>query len=196
MSDPGISRLRDCAVRLAAGDLAGAAEALGEVDPRHLGTGDKLAAIAGTEIWTYEDLVIGDGGDGARASLFQTLRSLIELQNEGRPERLLAVKYPYTAHVLVRQILDEAAGLAREGPVKVVFIEGFPQTVNPMTGGFIDRLFRDRMPAGVEYHRFVARPEMRDALPTLPGGLPLIEDRLRVMIPESFLPEVDPGLFR
>ncbi|HEY0513321.1 MAG TPA: hypothetical protein VGH73_15535, partial [Thermoanaerobaculia bacterium] len=130
---------------------------------------------------------------GSERLAFAELRRLIERQSEGVPERLLAVKYPYTAHILVRQILGEAAELAREGTVKVVFVEGFAQTVNPMTGGFIDQLFQSHLPPGVEYHRFVARPEMRAALPNLPGGLLLIEDRLRPLIPGSFLQTIDGG---
>jgi hypothetical protein len=129
---------------------------------------------------------------GSERLPFAELRRLIDLQLDGGGPRLLAIKYPYTAHILARQIADEAALLAREGPVKVVFVEGFEGTVNPLTGGYLDQLLRESLPAGVEYHRFVASTALRRQLPILPGALPLIRERLEPLIPDSFVPAIDP----
>ena len=128
---------------------------------------------------------------GSERMRFARLRELIERQSAGSPERLLGIKYPYTALILVRQIAREAAELARLGPVKVLFVEGVEGSVNPLTGGYIDQLFRELLQPGIEYHRFVARGGMREELPNLPGGLPLIHDRLARRIPGSFEPGID-----
>lgn len=127
---------------------------------------------------------------GSERISFAKMRELLERQSTGQPERLLGIKYPYSALLLVRQIAREAAELARGGPVKVLFVEGLEGSVNPLTGGYIDELFRELLQPGIEYHRFVARGGMREELPNLPGGLPLIHDRLAARIPDSFEPGI------
>lgn len=120
---------------------------------------------------------------GSERLSFDRLRSLVREQGRGAPDRPLALKYPYTARYLAASIATEALATAEHADVTVVFIEGVAGTVNPGTGGLLDRelsALLARTP--VTYRRLSAPAGSRSLLPRGPGGLPLIHDRLAAHI--------------
>ncbi len=133
-----------------------------------------LLSFEGTERWSFEEL-----------------RLRIDRQLAGPVERPFAPKYPLAARHLADEVGREAERFARDGPVAVVFVEGVVGRVNPATGGLVDRLLRERTPAGSLYFRYAASAEARETLPDLPGGLPLVEDHLARLVPRMFVPELD-----
>jgi hypothetical protein len=122
---------------------------------------------------------------GSERMKFDRFRELIEAQNEGRAERLVMLKYPYTAHYIAAGISAEVSELA--GSVRVVFIDGIAGALNPATGGIIDSELRAALAGRAEYVRVFGVEGSRQMLPDHPGGLPVVFDRLWERI-ETTLP--------
>ena len=68
---------------------------------------------------------------------FDRFRELLDAQNRGTAERLLAIKYPHTARIIASSVAHEARRLCEDGPVHVMFIDGIGGW-NPTTAGHID----------------------------------------------------------
>lgn len=107
---------------------------------------------------------------------FARFHELIDAQNRGRAERLMMLKYPYTARWIAAGIARDAERLADGADVLVFFVEGVAGSINPMTGGLIDSELRQALAGRAVYHRVWART--RAILPCHAGGLPLMAARL------------------
>jgi hypothetical protein len=103
---------------------------------------------------------------------FDRFRELLDAQNAGAAERLLAIKYPHTARFVAASIAEEA--IAADGPVHVMFIDGIGGW-NPTTAGQIDVELRASLPDAITYNHVTAR-DLYHELPPFAGGiLPVIE---------------------
>ena len=108
---------------------------------------------------------------------FGRFRELLDAQNRGQCERLMMLKYPYTARCIAAGIVREAGRLAAGAAVQVFFVEGVAGSINPMTGGLIDSELRQALAGLAGYHHLSA--STRAMLPCHAGGLPLMAARLR-----------------
>lgn len=105
---------------------------------------------------------------------FDRFRELMDAQNNGAAERLMAIKYPHTARIIAASVAAEAKALSELGPVHVLFIDGIGGW-NPTTAGLIDAELHAMLPAAVPYRHETAR-EIRQELPPCAGGiLPVID---------------------
>ncbi|MBV8543301.1 MAG: hypothetical protein JO093_12575 [Acidobacteria bacterium] len=103
---------------------------------------------------------------------FDRFRELLDAQNAGAAERLLAIKYPHTARFVASSIAEEA--MAADGPVHVMFIDGIGGW-NPTTAGQIDVELRASLPDAITYNHITAR-DLYHELPPFAGGiLPVIK---------------------
>lgn len=130
---------------------------------------------------------------GLRASermTFDRFRELLAAQLAGAPERLAALKYPFTARVIAAGIGAEARAVAGHDDVKVLFIDGVGGW-NPATSGLIEARLRAELPPGIDFHRIVGNNDMYAALPNAPGGIVFVMDALRSMTEALFDPSVD-----
>jgi hypothetical protein len=113
------------------------------------------------------------GLSGSERMTFDRFRALLDAQNSGVPERLLAIKYPHTARVIAANVVSEAAGLREAGPVHVMFIDGIGGW-NPTTAGQIDVGLQASLPPDVGYRRVTGR-DLYSELPPFAGGvLPVV----------------------
>ncbi|MGA8807875.1 MAG: hypothetical protein WB973_08345 [Thermoanaerobaculia bacterium] len=103
---------------------------------------------------------------------FDRFRELLDAQNAGAAERLLAIKYPHTARFVAASIAEEAIAI-ETGPVHVMFIDGIGGW-NPTTAGQIDVELRASLPDAITYNHITAR-DLYHELPPFAGGiLPVI----------------------
>lgn len=131
---------------------------------------------------------------GSERLRFDRFRELIAAQNEGDPERLVMLKYPYTAHYIAAGIDAEVRELAGSRPVRVVFIDGIAGALNPSTGGLIDDELRAALAGRAEYTRVFGREGSRQLLPDHPGGLPVVFEALWQRIAETMPHELAGGV--
>lgn len=110
---------------------------------------------------------------GSERMTFDRFRELLDAQNSGSAERLLAIKYPHTSRIIAAHIAAEASELCGRGPVHVMFIDGVGGW-NPTTAGHIDAELHATLPAGVAYHRVTARDAYADLPPHAGGVLPIV----------------------
>jgi hypothetical protein len=103
---------------------------------------------------------------------FDRFRELVDAQNLGAAERLLAIKYPHTARFVAASIADEAKAID-DGPVHVMFIDGIGGW-NPTTAGQIDVELRASLPDAITYNHVTARDLYHDLPPFAGGILPVI----------------------
>jgi hypothetical protein len=130
---------------------------------------------------------------GLRASermTFDRFRELLAAQSAGAPERLAALKYPFTARMIAAGIGAEARAMAGQDDVKVMFIDGVGGW-NPATSGLIEARLRCELPPEIEFHRIVGNNDMYATLPNAPGGILFVMDALRSMTETLFDPSVD-----
>jgi hypothetical protein len=105
---------------------------------------------------------------------FDRFRELLDAQNAGAAERLMAIKYPHTARFVAATVAAEAIAAAEDGPVQVMFIDGIGGW-NPTTAGQIDIELRASMPATITYNHVTAR-DLYGELPPFAGGiLPIVK---------------------
>jgi len=104
---------------------------------------------------------------------FDRFRELLDAQNGGAAERLLAIKYPHTARVIAATITTEATQLAESDPAHVMFIDGIGGW-NPTTAGRIDTELRAALPAAIGYSRVTSRDAYHDLPPCAGGILPVL----------------------
>ncbi|HXH37822.1 MAG TPA: hypothetical protein VNN08_04300, partial [Thermoanaerobaculia bacterium] len=123
---------------------------------------------------------------------FDHFRELLAAQLSGAPERLAAMKYPYTARAIAAGIGAEAREVAEEGDVKVLFVDGVGGW-NPATSGLIEACLRAELPPRIDFHRIVGDNAMYAALPNATGGIVLVMDALWSMTGSLFEPELDLG---
>jgi len=103
---------------------------------------------------------------------FDRFRELLDAQNAGAAERLLAIKYPHTARFVAATVADEAKAI--DGAVHVLFIDGIGGW-NPTTAGQIDVELRASLPATITYNHVTAR-DLYHELPPFAGGiLPVVK---------------------
>jgi len=103
---------------------------------------------------------------------FDRFRELLDAQNAGAAERLLAIKYPHTARFVAATVADEAKAI--DGPAHVLFIDGIGGW-NPTTAGQIDVELRASLPAAITYNHVTAR-DLYHELPPFAGGiLPVVK---------------------
>jgi hypothetical protein len=104
---------------------------------------------------------------------FDRFRELLDAQNAGAAERLLAIKYPHTARFVAATVAAEAIA-AEDGPVHVMFIDGIGGW-NPTTAGQIDVELRAALPDAISYNHVTAR-DLYHELPPFAGGiLPVVK---------------------
>jgi hypothetical protein len=104
---------------------------------------------------------------------FDRFRDLLDAQNAGVAERLLAIKYPHTARFVAASVADEAKAVD-DGPVHVLFIDGVGGW-NPTTAGQIDVELRASLPDAITYNHVTAR-DLYGELPPFAGGiLPIVK---------------------
>ncbi|HEX7680999.1 MAG TPA: hypothetical protein VF713_22875 [Thermoanaerobaculia bacterium] len=130
---------------------------------------------------------------GLRASermTFDRFRALLAAQLAGAPERLAALKYPFTAKVIAAGIGAEAREIAGHDDVKVLFVDGVGGW-NPATSGLIEARLRAELPPEIDFHRIVGDNAMYATLPNAPGGIVFVMDALRSMTEALFDPSVD-----
>jgi hypothetical protein len=121
---------------------------------------------------------------------FDAFREILDAQAAGAPSRLVALKYPQTAHATAHGIAAEAAMLNEDGAVKVLFIDGVGGW-NPATSGLIEASLRSELPPSVDFHRVVGDDAMYSALPNAPGGMLFVMDALQSMTARIFEPGTD-----
>lgn len=119
---------------------------------------------------------------------FARFRELVDAQNRGQAERLLMLKYPYTARCIAAGISREVEQLAG-GDVHVFFVEGVAGSINPMTSGLIDAELRQVLAGRAAYHRLSA--STRAMLPCHAGGLPLMARRLWEHLDETIADDAE-----
>ncbi|MGH9422799.1 MAG: hypothetical protein ACRD3J_22690, partial [Thermoanaerobaculia bacterium] len=100
---------------------------------------------------------------------FDRFRELLDAQNAGAAERLMAIKYPHTARIIATSVAEEAKELREREPVHVVFVDGIGGW-NPTTAGLIDAELHAMLPADIPYRHDTAR-EIRNELPDCAGGI-------------------------
>ena len=130
---------------------------------------------------------------GLRASermTFDRFRALLAAQVAGAPERLAALKYPFTARVIAAGIGAEAREVAGHDDVKVLFVDGVGGW-NPATSGLIEARLRAELPPEIDFHRIVGNNDMYATLPNAPGGIVFVMDALQPMTEALFDPSVD-----
>jgi hypothetical protein len=103
---------------------------------------------------------------------FDRFRELLDGQNAGAAERLLAIKYPHTARFVAASIADEAKAID-DGPVHVMFIDGIGGW-NPTTAGQIDVELRASLPDAITYNHVTARDLYHELPPCAGGILPIV----------------------
>ena len=121
---------------------------------------------------------------GSERMKFDRFRELLDAQDNGSAERLLAIKYPHTSRIIASSVAAEAGALREKGAVHVMFIDGIGGW-NPTTAGLIDVELRATLPAAVTYHRVTARDAYYE-LPPFAGGLLPIIDALAASPPSLF----------
>jgi hypothetical protein len=121
---------------------------------------------------------------GSERMTFDRFRELLDAQNNGTAQRLLAIKYPHTSRVIASSVAAEAEELSARGPAHVMFIDGIGGW-NPTTAGLIDVELRAKLPAAVTYHRVTSRDSYHE-LPPFAGGLLPIVDALAANPPSLF----------
>jgi hypothetical protein len=114
---------------------------------------------------------------------FDRFRELLDGQNAGAAERLLAIKYPHTARFVAASIADEAKAID-DGPVHVMFIDGIGGW-NPTTAGQIDVELRAALPDAITYNHITAR-DLYGELPPFAGGILPIVNALAANPPSLF----------
>jgi hypothetical protein len=114
---------------------------------------------------------------------FDRFRELLDAQNAGVAERLLAIKYPHTARFVAASIADEAKAIG-EGAVHVLFIDGIGGW-NPTTAGQIDVELRAALPDAITYNHVTAR-DLYSELPPFAGGILPILNALAADPPSLF----------
>lgn len=123
---------------------------------------------------------------------FEQFRELLAQQNAGLSTRPLALKYPYAAQLISHAIVHDARAFATVGAAQVLFVEGIEGSTNGGTGDLVDQELRAALPPlGVPYRRVVAARGTRQLLPNMPGGLPIVVDRLWPQIARTFPPGFD-----
>jgi hypothetical protein len=121
---------------------------------------------------------------GSERMKFDRFRELLDAQDNGAAERLLAIKYPHTSRIIASSVAAEANELSEGGPVHVMFIDGIGGW-NPTTAGLIDVELRGMLNESVTYHRVTGR-EAYQELPPFAGGLLPIVDALAANPPSLF----------
>jgi hypothetical protein len=121
---------------------------------------------------------------GSERMKFDRFRELLDAQDNGSAERLLAIKYPHTSRIIASSVAAEAGALSEGGPVHVMFIDGIGGW-NPTTAGLIDVELRASLDPGVAYHRVTARDAYHE-LPPFAGGILPIIDALAANPPSLF----------
>jgi hypothetical protein len=114
---------------------------------------------------------------------FDRFRELLDAQNAGAAERLLAIKYPHTARFVAASIADEAKAID-DGPVHVMFIDGIGGW-NPTTAGQIDVELRASLPEPITYNHITGR-DLYHELPPFAGGILPIVSALAANPPSLF----------
>jgi hypothetical protein len=114
---------------------------------------------------------------------FDRFRELLDAQNAGAAERLMAIKYPHTARFVAASIADEAKAID-DGPVHVMFIDGIGGW-NPTTAGQIDVELRASLPDAISYNHITAR-DLYHELPPFAGGILPIINALSANPPSLF----------
>jgi hypothetical protein len=114
---------------------------------------------------------------------FDRFRDLLDAQNAGAAERLMAIKYPHTARFVAASIADEAKAID-DGPVHVMFIDGIGGW-NPTTAGQIDIELRAALPDPITYNHITAR-DLYSELPPFAGGILPIVNALAANPPSLF----------
>jgi hypothetical protein len=114
---------------------------------------------------------------------FDRFRELLDAQNAGAAERLMAIKYPHTARFVAASIADEAKAID-DGPVHVMFIDGIGGW-NPTTAGQIDVELRAALPDAITYNHVTAR-DLYSELPPFAGGILPIVNALAANPPSLF----------
>ena len=110
---------------------------------------------------------------GSERMKFDRFRELLDSQNNGATERLLAIKYPHTSRIIAASVAAEAGELCERGPVHVMFIDGIGGW-NPTTAGLIDAELQGALPAATVYHRVTARDAYSELPPHAGGILPIV----------------------
>ncbi|HEX3577049.1 MAG TPA: hypothetical protein VHY33_00685 [Thermoanaerobaculia bacterium] len=113
---------------------------------------------------------------------FDRFRALLDTQNAGAAERLLAIKYPHTARFVAATIAEEAKAI--DEPVHVLFIDGIGGW-NPTTAGQIDVELRAALPDAITYKHITAR-DLYNELPPYAGGILPIVNALAANPPSLF----------
>jgi len=113
---------------------------------------------------------------------FDRFRALLDAQNAGAAERLLAIKYPHTARFVAATIADEAKAI--DGAVHVLFIDGIGGW-NPTTAGQIDVELRAALPDAISYNHITAR-DLYHELPPFAGGILPVVNALAANPPSLF----------
>jgi hypothetical protein len=121
---------------------------------------------------------------GSERMKFDRFREVLDAQDIGNAERLLAIKYPHTSRIIASSVAAEAKELSERGAVHVMFIDGIGGW-NPTTAGLIDVELRTMLDESVVYHRVTARDAYHD-LPPYAGGLLPIVDALAANPPSLF----------
>ena len=114
---------------------------------------------------------------------FDRFRELVNAQNVGAAERLLAIKYPHTARFVAASIAAEAIAVD-DAPVHVMFIDGIGGW-NPTTAGQIDIELRASLPDAITYNHVTAR-DLYHELPPFAGGILPVIDALSANPPSLF----------
>ncbi|HEV7488634.1 MAG TPA: hypothetical protein VGQ65_23420 [Thermoanaerobaculia bacterium] len=114
---------------------------------------------------------------------FDRFRELLDAQNAGAAERLMAIKYPHTARFVAASIADEAKAID-DGPVHVMFIDGIGGW-NPTTAGQIDIELRASLPDAITYNHVTAR-DLYHELPPFAGGILPVINALSANPPSLF----------
>jgi hypothetical protein len=130
------------------------------------------------------------GFSASERMTFDRFRALLAAQSAGAPERLAALKYPFTARVIAAGIGAEAREIAGHDDVKVLFIDGVGGW-NPATSGLIEARLRAELPSGIDFYRIVGDNAMYATLPDAPGGIVFVMDALQSMTEALFDPSVD-----
>src|SRR5205085_9412591 len=115
---------------------------------------------------------------------FDRFRELLDAQNAGVAQRLLAIKYPHTARFVAANIAAEAIAAAHDAPVHVMFIDGVGGW-NPTTAGQIDVELRASLPDAITYDHITAR-DLYNELPPFAGGILPIVNALAANPPSLF----------
>jgi hypothetical protein len=114
---------------------------------------------------------------------FDRFRELVDAQNGGAAQRLLAIKYPHTARFVAATIADEAKAIDDDS-VHVMFIDGIGGW-NPTTAGQIDIELRASLPDAITYNHVTAR-DLYHELPPFAGGILPVVNALAANPPSLF----------